>query len=328
MASFLGSGSFLLESIAGPLYDDFDEDEDLDMTESWVPRPEVTVFDSCGARAILHSSGALEPPSELETPLPGERITLEEAGYEITPSGCLVLNPKYQEGGKPVWIKDPVAASAFKGISLGPSDCPICWCEIEEDELRVLSCGHRYCASCLGSTFDQMADREESWTHLRSRLVKTSKGSLSLHTSKVVGLLCPHPACSNVVTLEDLNKFSSSGQLKILDALLLVKLYEWLANDEVARCPLGCGGWIQNCTCTNEACRERSKGSKVIRRRLIEAERGHGEMLRRWALNVKARMCPRCDKIIEKNGGCDHMNCSQCKLRFNWSQARLIFKPR
>jgi E3 ubiquitin-protein ligase RNF14 len=36
------------------------------------------------------------------------------------------------------------------------------------------------------------------------------------------------------------------------------------------------------------------------------------------------RLCPnpRCQVPIEKNMGCDHMFCTHCKIRFNWSEAR------
>lgn len=32
--------------------------------------------------------------------------------------------------------------------------------------------------------------------------------------------------------------------------------------------------------------------------------------------------CPYCQVAIEKNGGCDHMNCTRCKSSFNWTQAK------
>ncbi|KAI0891903.1 hypothetical protein F4806DRAFT_506250 [Annulohypoxylon nitens] len=34
------------------------------------------------------------------------------------------------------------------------------------------------------------------------------------------------------------------------------------------------------------------------------------------------RRCPNCTIQIEKNGGCDHMQCSHCRHQFNWSEAR------
>lgn len=37
----------------------------------------------------------------------------------------------------------------------------------------------------------------------------------------------------------------------------------------------------------------------------------------KWARkNTKA--CPQCQKPIQKNGGCNHMRCSQCRFDFCW----------
>jgi hypothetical protein len=33
-----------------------------------------------------------------------------------------------------------------------------------------------------------------------------------------------------------------------------------------------------------------------------------------------SKCCPKCNTIINKNGGCDHMNCTLCKHKFNWSE--------
>ena len=45
------------------------------------------------------------------------------------------------------------------------------------------------------------------------------------------------------------------------------------------------------------------------------------KLLKREAKNGRTKMCPKCHRLITKNGGCDHMYCSKCKRRFNWSQA-------
>jgi len=38
---------------------------------------------------------------------------------------------------------------------------------------------------------------------------------------------------------------------------------------------------------------------------------------------LRAKKCPSCEVIIEKNGGCDHMTCSQCQAEFCWIFFRL-----
>ena len=34
--------------------------------------------------------------------------------------------------------------------------------------------------------------------------------------------------------------------------------------------------------------------------------------------------CPHCQTSIEKNGGCDNMNCYKCKLPFSWTHAQFL----
>mmetsp|Transcript_25725 Transcript_25725/g.45142 ORF Transcript_25725/g.45142 Transcript_25725/m.45142 type:complete len:366 (+) Transcript_25725:475-1572(+) len=41
-------------------------------------------------------------------------------------------------------------------------------------------------------------------------------------------------------------------------------------------------------------------------------------MLDNWAKKNKVRYCPSCHMRIEKEGGCNHMTCSNCKYEFCW----------
>ncbi|CAF2499224.1 unnamed protein product [Rotaria sp. Silwood2] len=43
-------------------------------------------------------------------------------------------------------------------------------------------------------------------------------------------------------------------------------------------------------------------------------------------IRVFAVRCPSCRVPIEKNGGCDRMECRQCHLHFSWSQAKILYK--
>merc|ERR1712039_771882 len=44
---------------------------------------------------------------------------------------------------------------------------------------------------------------------------------------------------------------------------------------------------------------------------------------RKTALRQHLKKCPNCGAAIQKNGGCDHMNC-RCGHRFNWSEAETV----
>ncbi|ETV99616.1 hypothetical protein H310_08267 [Aphanomyces invadans] len=40
---------------------------------------------------------------------------------------------------------------------------------------------------------------------------------------------------------------------------------------------------------------------------------------RKWRAKNSVKSCPRCKRFIEKNGGCNHMTCTQCRFEFCWS---------
>lgn len=43
---------------------------------------------------------------------------------------------------------------------------------------------------------------------------------------------------------------------------------------------------------------------------------GHEETVTYITKYTKA--CPKCESLIEKNGGCNHMTCRKCKFEFCW----------
>lgn len=42
------------------------------------------------------------------------------------------------------------------------------------------------------------------------------------------------------------------------------------------------------------------------------------EAYKGWAFNIGAHSCPNCKVPVEKNMGCNHMNCSQCQYSWCW----------
>ena len=58
--------------------------------------------------------------------------------------------------------------------------------------------------------------------------------------------------------------------------------------------------------------------SSIERRKLLE------DFLVAARIETTTRLCPntRCRVPIEKNMGCDHMFCTRCKTRFNWSDVK------
>lgn len=55
-----------------------------------------------------------------------------------------------------------------------------------------------------------------------------------------------------------------------------------------------------------------------------QADAKFNELLAKEGQIGKTKACPKCAFPITKNGGCDHMCCSQCGHDFNWSSAKKI----
>jgi len=45
------------------------------------------------------------------------------------------------------------------------------------------------------------------------------------------------------------------------------------------------------------------------------------ELMRAESQKGATKPCPKCKRLITKNGGCDHMHCASCNHSYNWSQA-------
>lgn len=98
-----------------------------------------------------------------------------------------------------------------------------------------------------------------------------------------------------------------------------------MKNKELRPCPFSCGYFIQDdCLCVNPDCRKKQiflrKQEQKKREKLVQMA---DERLDHWAASHPdlVRLCPLCLTQIEKNGGCDHMNCTRCKQPFLWSKA-------
>uniref|UniRef100_A0A5F9CK12 RING-type domain-containing protein n=1 Tax=Oryctolagus cuniculus TaxID=9986 RepID=A0A5F9CK12_RABIT len=63
-----------------------------------------------------------------------------------------------------------------------------------------------------------------------------------------------------------------------------------------------------------EAARARTSSARHLRRRCACAD--DSEMANYISAHTKD--CPKCNIRIEKNGGCNHMQCSKCKHDFCW----------
>ncbi|KAJ4334824.1 hypothetical protein N0V95_009067 [Ascochyta clinopodiicola] len=88
-------------------------------------------------------------------------------------------------------------------------------------------------------------------------------------------------------------------------------------------CP-GCHGrFCANCKVnwhTDQTCQQYRAGHPEVR------DKDEEKQLREMA-RLGARRCPRCQFVIIKDGGCDHVFCEQCHFDFTWPKAEIVTAP-
>jgi hypothetical protein len=82
----------------------------------------------------------------------------------------------------------------------------------------------------------------------------------------------------------------------------------------VVKCPVGCGGTVE--------CSEKWFRQNIFRyRQQTQPPRRPSSLgvLQRYQLGI--RQCPKCNVLIQKNGGCAYMDCIRCGSAFYWHNA-------
>jgi len=190
---------------------------------------------------------------------------------------------------------------------VGDFECPLCITTFPYKSSTALGCGHRFCHDCW-----------KGWLN-----AEAEKGPQAIFTN------CPHFKCGEMVP--------DSLFLNLLEGEKKVLFRKWLmrnfieGNQTLKWCP------GKNC---NKAVKYDGGGQKDI-----VCECGH-----RWCFNccneahqpcpchlvsawtkknksdsentdwivANTKICPKCKVHIEKNQGCNHMTCRNCKHEFCW----------
>eukprot|EP01130_Rhizamoeba_saxonica_P016476 TRINITY_DN7624_c0_g1_i2.p1 TRINITY_DN7624_c0_g1~~TRINITY_DN7624_c0_g1_i2.p1 ORF type:complete len:560 (-),score=138.66 TRINITY_DN7624_c0_g1_i2:32-1672(-) len=187
----------------------------------------------------------------------------------------------------------------------GIDECMICCDMVPAEESTALRCQHRFCNIC--------------WESYLSIKIKDGQ----VHTT------CPARGC-NILVNED-----------IIEGLVPASVYEKYVrfaiksfvedNNHVTWCPApSCGnaitsdmisGMTVQCSCSYRFCFSCHEESHVPascaqvrnwnKKCMDDSETGH------W-LGANTKQCPRCQVLVEKNGGCNHMTCRQCRYEWCW----------
>ncbi|PRP85297.1 hypothetical protein PROFUN_06899 [Planoprotostelium fungivorum] len=163
--------------------------------------------------------------------------------------------------------------------------CNDCWSsyltmKINEGEASKIRCPSRGCAMLVRESIVKALVKEETYDRYLSFLTR----SFVEHSEGRVKW-CTQPNCGNAITAD-------------------------MINGTIVRCSCG----YRFCfTCHREAhapvtCEEVREWEKKCK---DDSETTH------WK-TVNTKECPKCESPVEKNGGCNHMTCRQCKHEWCW----------
>jgi ATP-dependent RNA helicase DHX8/PRP22 len=184
--------------------------------------------------------------------------------------------------------------------------CPTCFCEIDSAaSYRLATCGHAYCMDCVKLQF------------------KTALFPMS----------CTHENCSEMFTHQDMNDLRTEKDL--LDNILKKSLDSYVnANQDKARfcpspdCPMVYlvtnEGKLFRCnvcsTAVCSSCHEPYHIDLTCKENEIDKKDPGKVSLNKWMNEMpnSRKRCPNCTSPIEKNGGCNYMQCTHCNAQLCW----------
>ncbi|XP_013385980.1 potential E3 ubiquitin-protein ligase ariadne-2 [Lingula anatina] len=209
----------------------------------------------------------------------------------------LMVDSKLEPAIKP---KPPVISNSFL-CSVCVQRCPI-------ENMQELSCRHQYCKDCWGMYFKMQIEQGVS-----------------------TGIECMGKDC-NILATEDF-VLSTVSQPEIRDKYQRFAFSDYVkSHPELRFCPGA------NCATVVRALE--SKRKRVVCKECKTAfcfkcgmdyhAPTDCDTIKKWLtkcaddsetanyISAHTKDCPKCHVCIEKNGGCNHMQCSKCKYDFCW----------
>lgn len=308
-------------------WDDDEQWDDEPTLDNWIDEPETM--------------GSVEPQNLIavqklayET-LGPEQITgrLEEAIVEF--GEMLGVQPPYDEAKLLLqyyeWNKDRATNEYFMGdqqevrINAGIDppeedqvmaeaevECPICLDDLPRSEMAALTCGHIICKDCWGDYL-----RESSKSRSCFKLKCPMDGcSVAATTTRLRQIDIPE---EHITFLEERqNMFRLKNYVescKDLQACLgpceyVQKIFTERANLSDITCKCGFVYCIRCLQAGHRPC-PCDVAEAWVQKATSEAEN------MQWIL-AKTKKCPKCRVPIEKNQGCNHMTCRNCRHEFCW----------
>ncbi|CAN0036522.1 unnamed protein product [Discosporangium mesarthrocarpum] len=195
------------------------------------------------------------------------------------------------------------AAALGKGQTLM---CRICCDDVQGSGAFALPCRHYFCKGC--------------WKGYLS--AKVSEGPICVYTT------CPEHKCQQIVpesvfaehvSEEELAAYGRFSLSSFVDINKTLRFCPGKDCGMVVKAPLSCPRVRCNCGalfCFR--CGEETHEPATCAELEAWKEKCQNESeTANWIL-ANTKQCPKCKTRIEKNQGCNHMTCRQCKLEFCW----------
>lgn len=211
-------------------------------------------------------------------------------------------------------VSKPAAKIAIPSVP--KRACSICTDDKRLNEFPTLSCGHNTaCKDCLSSLF-----------------------AIALKDKKTDQLRCPDIKCKKEFTDNDVRVITKDRkQLAALNDILAAQyfaqnplmkncptpnctfIYELPGANpdwrETVNCPKCKKSFCSHCRLAHSkqiSCKEAEENSSLGK------DKSKDDKANKEYFERNTKPCPKCNKRIEKNEGCNHMTCTQCKHHFCW----------
>ncbi|KAJ1451909.1 hypothetical protein M885DRAFT_528301 [Pelagophyceae sp. CCMP2097] len=208
------------------------------------------------------------------------------------------------------WQRGPSGGVALPQSQEPTLECRICLGDVSAAEGVAAPCGHFFCSECYKLYLNNAVD----------------EGNSAVHAT------CPEDKCATLVPPELM--------AQCVDAVRAAKYTNFCLghfvsfSKELRYCPgAGCDKVVRAGSCVAQVkcglpggcgasfcmrCGEEGHqpASCALVRLWLEKCQNESETAN-WIL-ANTKRCPKCTTRIEKNQGCNHMNCSQCKYEFCW----------
>lgn len=201
-------------------------------------------------------------------------------------------------------------------------ECAMCWDDIDPGQGGRLGCGHTFCLTCWKE-------------HLSFQLKNTG--------TNAIAMTCPDKDCKNLCGETAISATFGEASREIQQyRKYILDLY---TNETVhcVPCPTpGCNGIIHHLEANKQICGYLSvRCDKCMEQMCFGCAKGdHGpascQQMVDWIklesdesgnakwVNANTKPCPKCMRAVEKNGGCNFMDCAHCKAAWCWTCGTLL----